>query len=800
MMENEQFLNPGDPESPLISRLLYQLIDEKYRVLLDESSDFMCITDRDGKFIYVNKKLADSLGYTKKELLGMHMNDIVAEEIRPAFSEKARGFLKDGKIRMENFILKTKFKGRIVGEMSSIAFYDNTGKYCGAKAVFKDRTKIMAIETLEKKYETMLEDGIGSLDTVIIILDKDFKIKWASSSVQKYFGLDKSLIVGDDMRKLMKERVAPLLCGDEVFLNKLLSSYEANEYMASQECEIVADSGEKYLLEHWSYSITHGDLSGGRIDIYRDITARKRSEEQLEYYYKKIHAIMEHAVEGIVELETDNSIEFVNQSFLNMLGYSEAEMINRSLSDFIASDERSNLVSVKLIRKAREITFFRKDGTPLYAWISSIPLVFGTRPPHALCFISDITETRMAANKLRDANLTLRALNDSLLDLSMRDVHTGVYNYRYLNERLSEEVKRAKRYFRPFSLIMIDIDFFKSVNDTYGHAFGDIVLKEFAGLLSRTVRETDIVVRSGGEEFVVFLVDTDSYGALTVARKIIKGIELTVLGDAKRKVQITLSLGIASYPEVGIPDSAALLDAADEAMYQSKSKGRNQITVYTKISLDEKGQKQVAAEGASYEHLKERLRSINQRNEEAILDSMMPMVREMEKRAGYGHGYADRLVKYVDALAESFSMSGKERKNARRAALLSNLGLLTVPAKILLKKGPLTEEETKLVREHPVKSLEIIRDFPFLVPIGRDILHHHERYDSEGYPEKLKGDRISLVAKMILLAETYEAMVNPRPYRPVAFSKEEAIDLIAKEAGRQLDPVVVEHFLKLSRT
>jgi diguanylate cyclase (GGDEF)-like protein/PAS domain S-box-containing protein len=801
MADDARFPDHGDSEMSLASRLLYQLIDEKYRTLLDESSDLMCITDRLGKFIYVNKKLADSLGYTKKELLGMHMQDIIAEESRAEFLEKAKEFLRGGKMKIENFTLKTKYKGRIFGEMSSIAFHDNSGKFCGAKAVFKDRTRLLEIESLERKYKSILEDGIGSLDTIVIILDVDSKVRWSNSSVQKYFGLDKSIIFGEDMRDLLKDKFAPLMRQGEGFLKTVLGAYETDHAVTGLECEIMGEDKEVYYLEHWSYPIVQGDLSGGRIEIYRDITARKRSEEQLEYYYKKIHAIMEHAVEGIVEFKTDdtadNAIEFVNASFLNMMGYSEAEMLNRPLSDFIAVDERVRLVSVKLIRKAREITFVKKDGTPLYALMSSIPLVFGSRSPHALCFIADITETKLATHKLRDANLTLRALNDSLLDLSLRDVRTGVYNYRYLTERLSEEIKRAKRYFRPFSVIMIDIDFFKAVNDTYGHNFGDVVLKDFTVLLKRTVRETDIIVRAGGEEFVVFLSDTDTFGALTVAQKIIKAIKSDVLGDDKRKIQITISIGVASYPEIGPVEPAALLDAADEAMYQSKNKGRNEITVFSKATIDEARSRPASVEGASYENLKERLRSINQRNEESILESMMPLVREVEKRMAYAHGYADRLVRHVDALAESFSFSEKERKNARRAALLSNLGMLMIPVKILHKKGPLTEEELKIVKAHAVRGLEIVRDFSFLNTISRDILYHHERPDTKGYPEGLRGEVIPRVAKMVFVAETFEALTHPRPYRPRAFSEKEALEKIAGASGKQLDPEVVEHFLKL---
>ena len=416
-MDVEKFVNnPDNADMPLVSRLLYQLIDEKYRTLLDESSDFMCIADRDGKFIYVNKKLADSLGYTKKEMMALHMLDIVADQSRHEFTEKKREFLKEGKTKIDNFVLKTKFDGKIVGELNSIAFYDNVGKVCGIKAVFKDGTKFLEIERLEKKYESMLEDGIDSLDYIIIILDRAYKVRWASSSIQKYFCLDKTAIVGQDMRSILKDKLRPLIKLDEAFLKRILDAYETNTPVESFEYVLTSPgSQENYCIEHWSYPICHGDLKGGRIEIFRDITAKKKSEETLEYYYKKIHAIMEHAVEGMAELKTDNSIEFVNSSFLNKLGYTEMDMLNHDIYDFILEDQRSYFVSIKLIRKAREIIFIKKDKNLLYGLVSSIPLVFGTQSPHTLCFISDISETKRASLKLKEANLTLRAVNDDII-------------------------------------------------------------------------------------------------------------------------------------------------------------------------------------------------------------------------------------------------------------------------------------------------------------------------------------------------------------------------------------------------
>lgn len=794
----EKILNPGDEDLPLASRLLYQLIDEKYRTLLDESSDLMGIVDREGKFIYVNRRLADSLGYTKKECLNMHMYDIIAPESQAAFAERAKEFLKSGRLQMQDFVLKTKWGGKVTGEMNSIAFCDNQGRYCGAKAVFKDRTKLLEVQRLEKKYESMLEDGIDTLDYIIMILDRNFRVRWVSSSVGKYFGLDKRGAVGEDMRRIFRENFKDLILDHDLFLQGILSAYEANTAVENVEYQMKRPgSPDIDYMEHWSYPIAHGELNGGRVEIFRDITRRKKSEEMLEYYYKKIHAIMEHAVEGIVELRTDNSIQFVNRSFSDLLGYFESEMVDRSLYDFILLEEHRHLPSVKLIRRAQEIIFVKKDGHYLYALASSIPLVFGTQPPHTLVFISDITEAKTASIKLRDANLTLRALNASLVENALKDVQTGVYNYRYLHERLHEEVHRARRYWRSFAVIMIDLDFFKAVNDAYGHLFGDTVLKGFADLLRISIRATDVVVRSGGEEFVVFCPDTDSFGALATARKIAAALKQEPLGNKERRVTITVSMGIASYPEVNILDPAALLNAADQAMYRSKAAGRNHITIFRREEA-EIGKTQDPVHGPEKNlvvKMKQRLRYVNLRNEEALLESFRPLMRKTDEILGYEPGYTDRIVKDVEDLCLEMALPQEDTFRARRAALLCNLGFLSLPRDVL-RKSLLSDQEKALVRRHPFFSIDLIGDVAFLAALREDVLDHHEHFDGSGYPRGLKGGMIPIASRMIAVAEAYEAMISSRPYRVKPLSCKETANALVKESSRQFDPSVVACFLK----
>ncbi|MEN8263609.1 MAG: diguanylate cyclase [Nitrospirota bacterium] len=176
--------------------------------------------------------------------------------------------------------------------------------------------------------------------------------------------------------------------------------------------------------------------------------------------------------------------------------------------------------------------------------------------------------------------------NKRLRDLAIRDDLTGLFNYRYFRRILQEQFKMSRRYKFPLSCIMIDIDYFKAVNDTYGHQFGDAILKQLADILKNNVRDTDKVVRYGGEEFAILFPYTDYDSAFKKSeklRKLVKTSSFIVKGDA---ATITISLGIASYPATKkITRAERLVSYADEALYKAKEEGRNQTALYTDVNL-----------------------------------------------------------------------------------------------------------------------------------------------------------------------------------------------------------------------
>ena len=170
--------------------------------------------------------------------------------------------------------------------------------------------------------------------------------------------------------------------------------------------------------------------------------------------------------------------------------------------------------------------------------------------------------------------------NRQLRELAVTDELTGLYNHRHLVQALESEFRRALRYRRNFTLLMVDVDFFKEVNDAYGHPCGDLVLRELARIFKRTVRATDIVARYGGDELAIVLLEIQKEAALKISEKLRREVEKHPFEWDGQPFQVTVSIGAASALEKGIKDWSALLNAADKALYQAKGNKRNTVVAY----------------------------------------------------------------------------------------------------------------------------------------------------------------------------------------------------------------------------
>jgi diguanylate cyclase (GGDEF)-like protein len=200
------------------------------------------------------------------------------------------------------------------------------------------------------------------------------------------------------------------------------------------------------------------------------------------------------------------------------------------------------------------------------------PLELGAR-------VKSMLRMKLLQDELVEANDRLRHVNDRLQELSMTDPLTGIYNRLYFHKRFRYEFQRAARYQTPLTLLMLDLDHFKKINDTYGHPFGDHVLKQASRVLVDSLRQVDLVARYGGEEIIIVCPETDAAGAKIVAERLRTNVEKMdcVVDDIKSKV--TVSIGVAIFPGDGITSEEELLQLADEALYRAKQAGRNCVKI-----------------------------------------------------------------------------------------------------------------------------------------------------------------------------------------------------------------------------
>lgn len=411
----------------------------------------------------------------------------------------------------------------------------------------------------------------------------------------------------------------------------------------------------------------------------------------------------------------------------------------------------------------------------------------------------NMDELKIAIKKAlasQELSLENKILISRLKKLSLKDPQTGLYNYRYLMERLVSEFKRAKRYVLPLSAIVLDIDYFKSINEVYGHGYGDCILKEFAAFLNSRVRSNDIVVRYGGEEFVVLMPDTFKQGAVAFGTRLLEAFKRHIFDPRGKKIRLKMSMGVSSFPEDGIDVSSGLLDAGDKALREAKEHGGNSLVAFHNVSGREI--KDIIRNGGkeNVEKLKKRLVNLKNRANQILLESIFAFAKAVEAKDYHTGRHSENMVDIATAIGRKLQLPAKDIDVLQYAAMLHDLGKIGIPDKILHKRGKLNRAEYDKIKKHPHIGAEIIRDIHFLKEVVPMILYHHERFDGFGYSSGLKGREIPLGARIIAIADVYQALVSDRPYRK-AYNKKEALKIIRESSGSQFDPEIVEAFLQV---
>ena len=398
--------------------------------------------------------------------------------------------------------------------------------------------------------------------------------------------------------------------------------------------------------------------------------------------------------------------------------------------------------------------------------------------------------------------ITIADLFEKVKEQAVTDGLTGLYNRRYFEEYLKKEVTRAKRINQPFSIIGLDLDYLKKINDRYGHAYGDMAIKAIADVLKSNARSIDTAARMGGEEFNIILPGVTSDGAMIAAERIRKAIETKELDTIG---QITASIGVATFLEHS-DNIEDILELTDQAMYLSKQNGRNQVTLAKAIDetswqelavsafLDILNKRKIPLSDEFKTDLSNRLLNSNSQIEGlySVADLLTQAYNPLHIQ-----GVVKSKVLVAVTLAKRFDLPKEEIDNLKIAMLLYDIGNLLLPPEIFKKTTPLTDEERIQIKSHPVIAVEkILKPISYIQDVIPIIEYHHENWDGSGYPSKLSKMDIPLTSQIVLIVDAYFALTESRPYRN-KLTPETALKEIKKDTGKKWNAALVDEFTAL---
>ena len=416
------------------------------------------------------------------------------------------------------------------------------------------------------------------------------------------------------------------------------------------------------------------------------------------------------------------------------------------------------------------------------------------------------------------ADLLATALHNSfvfqrLQQQSITDGLTGIKTRRFFWEALSSEWKRASRSGRPFSVVLIDLDKFKEVNDSLGHLEGDLVLARVGRLLEQKCRQSNVVARYGGDEFIILMPETGIEQAQVLAER----LRLWLATDPMlEEHQITGSFGVASFPVHGF-SMEDLIRVADAGMYVAKHAGGNQVSTSDAFGDGADVRRHLVSgyidgflqrEHNGPEDLEELVSTLRKlcggqddADRKAMKEGVEALARAAELREHNATGHGEQCAHYAGMIARGLNLSAEEVESVAFAGRVHDVGRLFIPEQILNNPGVRTEEELAQIRTHPHVGAEVLRAIPEFEGVAQAVESHHEAFDGSGYPFGLKGENISLHGRIVAVADSYVNMTSDRFVAPPK-TDEQAMAELTRLSGTRFDGMIVRllaRLLKLER-
>ncbi len=543
----------------------------------------------------------------------------------------------------------------------------------------------------------------------------------------------------------------------------------------------------------FAYSLVATVLCLGAFYVYLRIVLRHLDPSRV--IPKRVREALDSLAEGLLILDRSERIVLANRAFEQSTGTTLQQLLGSSIDKvaFFSKDETPIDLAPwrEAIQHGRPVTerllgvqtecdrdcTFSVSASPIFddqgisrGIIASFKDV--TQLEQKKCELTNMVQY------LRASSEAIKQQNHELERLASRDPLTSCLNRRAFFDRFDGQWSTAQRYDQPLSVLMVDIDFFKSINDDFGHSTGDEVLRQIGQTLREIARESDSVCRFGGEEFAFLLPMTNYREAIQAAERVRQSIEKLAFS----RFQITASIGVSTRSAASATPEE-LLDMADKCLYVAKGNGRNQVVGWDDVPAElvsgqsriQRAREDVESEPVSIPY-------------HAVTALISALAYRDQSTAAHSRRVADLCVATAEGL-----MSLTHCYTLEIAALLHDIGKIGVPDSILLKPGTLSPEEWTVMRRHDRIGIEIIRA-SFASPVLTDIVGDHQtHFDS---PDS--RNRIPLGARILAIADAYDAMTTDQVFRK-GRSMEEAFTELRRCAGSQFDPELVERFITTVR-
>ncbi|HSR03707.1 MAG TPA: PAS domain S-box protein, partial [Proteiniclasticum sp.] len=614
-----------------------------------------------------------------------------------------------------------------------MCLYNEQKSLIGIFGNLRDITKEILSEKETKEREIYLRTVLETTRDGYYALDDDFNIIDVNEAYCGMCGYTKEELIGMSIL-------------EHTIIDDIRSAKERAERIYRNGFELFESKHKRKDDTIFNVEISVSTIEGKErklINFIRDITERKQLESyfliEKDLFKNTIHS----AADAVISTDAYGRVVIMNNMAESFTGWSQKEAIGRPLEEVLhihdfegnhminlASESIRNRNTIKLLEDYRLIT--RGDGE-VFIELSAAPITGSNNEiMGAVVIFKDITTRREEMKNIED--------------LSYRDALTGLSNRRYLDEAVKNINGSLSL---PLTVMVVDVNGLKLTNDAFGHSTGDQLLKEVAKIIKGVTRHEDVTSRTGGDEFILLLPNCDRAQAKAMKDRIVSLASKTKVDSLS--VSLAIGYSVMRKPEEAFDDVFA---EADNNMYRNKL---------------------IYGQTMKRKTIDKLINKLNRKNHDM-----------------YQHN--KEVAAYSEKLGTAMNLEHHELEDLKQAARLHDIGKVMISGDILEKEGKLTEKETGQIRKHSEIGYQLLKEVDDYKHLAHIVLSHHEWYNGSGYPRRLKGEEIPLLARIIGVADAFETMTGIRAYKS-SITKEEAVKELKACSGSQFDPNIVDAFI-----